>query len=286
MRAACLRRDKERRRESFAVALQRFRACFQMTLSRGDGRYAEILHDQLQNLYDTLLSEHQVETEQLRTAVMMLQVKQETQSEASEAPMGHYDSVEVVGRWLELSERLLEVGRDLSYDYEEESEEEAEMPLVLEGLQMRKAWSVGLQEAQILHRARNYRTSNIASSSTLRMNDILRDPSCLQKLVLKPRNPLQLLWSFLGSVFILWDLITIPLEMFDIPSFISFLENFGNVTLAFWILDVPSNLIFGREIKGKVELRPVQLAKEYMYSLLTARSARLRVNLKRTYIYI
>lgn len=247
-----------------------------MTLNRGDGKYAEILHDQLQNLYDTLLSEHNVETEQLRTAIMMLQVKTgpETDSEASEEPpMRHYDSVEVVGRWLELSERLLEVGRDLSYDYEEESEEEAEMPIVVEGLQMRKAWSVGLQEAQILHRNRNYRTSNIASSSTLRMNDILRDPSCLQKLVLKPRNPLQLLWSFIGSVFILWDLITIPLEMFDIPSFIAFLEYFGNVTLGFWILDMPTNLIFGREIKGKVELRPFQLAKEYMYSLLTARRA-------------
>jgi hypothetical protein len=34
------------------------------------------------------------------------------------------------------------------------------------------------------------------------------------------------------------------------------------VTFVFWILDMPTHLIFGREIKGKVELRPGHLARE------------------------
>ena len=54
-----------------------------------------------------------------------------------------------------------------------------------------------------------------ASNSTLRMNDILKDPSVFQRCVLGPRNVIQLLWSFLGSLFILWDLVTIPLELYD-----------------------------------------------------------------------
>ena len=32
--------------------------------------------------------------------------------------------------------------------------------LIPKGLQMRKAWTIGLQEASILHRNRNYRVSN------------------------------------------------------------------------------------------------------------------------------
>ena len=35
------------------------------------------------------------------------------------------------------------------------------------------------------------------------------------------------------------------------------------VTFIFWILDMPTHLIFGREIKGKVELRPGHLAREH-----------------------
>jgi hypothetical protein len=49
----------------------------------------------------------------------------------------------------------------------------------------------------------NYRISNHASNSTLRMRDVLKDPSILQSCVLGPRNFIQLLWSFLGSLFIL-----------------------------------------------------------------------------------
>ena len=70
----------------------------------------------------------------------------------------------------------------------------------------------------------------------------------------------------MGSIFIVWDLVTIPLEFFDIPEFIKFLGDVGYVSLTYWILDIPTNLVFGREIKGKLEMRPSVLLRLYLRS--------------------
>lgn len=251
--------------------------------------FAEVLQEQLQKLYDDVLEEHNLEAEQLRNSILLLQkrptevlqndakVEWEKDAEKELAPLeegldsewseerlqwGALNSTRALENWVELSEKLLSYG-PLQGGPDDDAETEPE-PLVelavASGLQMRKAWTIGLQEASLLHRNRNYRISNHASNSTLRMRDVLKDPSILQSCVLGPRNFIQLIWSFAGSLFILWDLITIPLQLFDIPAFIRFLENFGMVTFIFWILDMPTHLIFGREIKGKVELRPGHLA--------------------------
>ena len=254
-------------------------------------KYSEVLAAQLQQLYMSLLTQYQTDTEHLRNSILLLQGEMQGQvqprgSERYEFGLGEIkgDSLElqsdaedldhvmenpcpqVVSKWAGLAEKLL--------DAQEQNEDEPEdvdklndvEPLLFpkDGLQMRSAWSLGLQEASRLHRNRNYRISVAASTSTLRMNDALKDSSCLQRFVVGPRSSIQLIWSFVGSLFILWDLITIPLEMFDIPTFIEFLTEFGNVTFAFWICDMPSHVIFGREIDGKVELRPVALFKQYV----------------------
>lgn len=255
-------------------------------------QFPEVLREQLEKLYETLLEEHNLEADQLRNSLLLLQRRpMMSPPPESDVPLegGEVDVMSADGgidgdsdlmncsegdrssralvNWEELSQKLLDQGFRETPEEDEVEEEEATSPeLIPKGLQMRKAWTIGLQEASILHRNRNYRVSNHASNSTLRMNDILKDPSVFQRCVLGPRNVIQLLWSFLGSLFILWDLVTIPLELYDIPSFISFLETFGKVTFTFWILDMPTHLIFGREIKGKVELRPAMLVRDYVYS--------------------
>lgn len=253
--------------------------------------FAEVLQEHLQRLYDDVLEEHNLEAEHLRNSILLLQKRptEVLQHEAKvewekdlaplegegldsewseERQWGALNSTRALENWVELSEKLLAHGPLQGGDSDADSTENSEplVELAVAGLQMRKAWTIGLQEASLLHRNRNYRISNHASNSTLRMRDVLKDPSILQSCVLGPRNFIQLLWSFLGSLFILWDLVTIPLQLFDIPTFIQFLENFGMVTFIFWILDMPTHLIFGREIKGKVELRPGHLAREYLYS--------------------
>ncbi|CAK9039765.1 cGMP-gated cation channel alpha-1 (Cyclic nucleotide-gated cation channel 1) (Cyclic nucleotide-gated channel alpha-1) (CNG channel alpha-1) (CNG-1) (CNG1) (Cyclic nucleotide-gated channel [Durusdinium trenchii] len=266
-------------------------------------KYSEVLREQLQHVYNTLLEQHNVETEHLRNSIWMLQNQrisgktedggdgddgeqelssvlegvQVAELDSSFNEVSFYKSDRALENWAQLSELILcnqEYLSNLSMRRDESEREEEVMDKgseaaqlqFIDGLQMRKAWTVGLQEASMINRNRNYRVSNAGSSSTMRMNDILKDPSILQPFVLGPRNGIQLLWSFVGSIFILWDLVTIPLEMYDIPKFLAFLEVFGYVTFGFWILDMPTHLIFGREINGKVELRPWKLAREYLYS--------------------
>ena len=69
---------------------------------------------------------------------------------------------------------------------------------------------------------RGYRVSDRHSLPQIRMSDDLTDSTCLQRFVLRPRSKPQLTWSMLGTLLILWDLITIPLELFNIPGSIDF----------------------------------------------------------------
>lgn len=167
-------------------------------------------------------------------------------------------------KWADFASKLLM--RDALFD----PDDELCRPMLLgqDLLKMHPAWNIAFQEAsRIASRSQNYRTTIMTAASTLRMNDALRDEnSCLQRLVVGPRSVLQLLWSIVGSIFIIWDLVTIPLEMFDVPQFIQFLSDVGKVSLSYWLLDMPTNLIFGREIRGKLEMRPSILLKLYLRS--------------------
>ena len=98
------------------------------------------------------------------------------------------------------------------------------------------------------------------------MKDAAMDGSCLQPLVRKPSSKLQITWSLLGVLFIVWDMITIPLELFDDEDMISLLLVVGRFTFGYWILDMPLHAIFGVEIDGHLELRPRELLKRYWRS--------------------
>ena len=59
------------------------------------------------------------------------------------------------------------------------------------------------------------------------------------------------------------DLITIPLEFFQISEGSDFMNALGRITMGFWILDMPLNLFFGIERQGKQEMRVSELARAY-----------------------
>ena len=133
-------------------------------------------------------------------------------------------------------------------------------------LEMRSAWNVSLQEGA-RHEGRSaYQVTILSKNMSLKINDAITDDSFLQRFVCGPKSTPQLTWSFLACLFILWDVITMPLEMFSVPWLMQVLDVAGIVTFAFWTIDIPLHFIFGIQLEGTLELRPSKLAGIYLRS--------------------
>ncbi|CAE7918370.1 Kcnh7, partial [Symbiodinium sp. KB8] len=93
--------------------------------------------------------------------------------------------------------------------------------------------------------------------------------SQLQRFVFGPESHLQLVWAALSALFIVWDLVTLPLLFFDLGEFARHLEYIALATLAFWLLDMPMHVFFAvATTAGMVETRPWVLARRYARSWL------------------
>ena len=109
-------------------------------------------------------------------------------------------------------------------------------------LALRNPWKGVLHH----HSLKRDRTKNYSPGPLLklhRMNDAETDEGCLQPLVRPPSSKLQIMWSLIGSLLITWDLITIPMELFDVQDMINFLVVVGRLSFVFWVLDVPLDWI-------------------------------------------
>ena len=73
-------------------------------------------------------------------------------------------------------------------------------------------------------------------------------------------------WSLLGVLFIVWDMITIPLELFDNEQLSSLLLVVGRVSFGYWLVGMPLHAVFGIEIDGHLEMRPRVLLRRYWRS--------------------
>eukprot|EP00913_Durusdinium_trenchii_P024862 g23336.t1 len=116
----------------------------------------------------------------------------------------------------------------------------------LENLVMRSSWSMPWDKSFRMHHGRKIRVSRTEQSPmAMHMKDKVKDGdgsllqhevpdlwlgklasfqdgSCLGRFVFGPYSMFPLLWSVVGCALILWDLVTIPLEMFNnIPQFIA-----------------------------------------------------------------
>eukprot|EP00439_Symbiodinium_sp_Y106_P051721 s459_g6.t3 len=90
------------------------------------------------------------------------------------------------------------------------------------------------------------------------------DESRLQRFVFGPESHLQLIWATFSALFIVWDLVTLPLLFFDLGEFARHLEYIALVTLDFWLADMPMHMFFAvATTAGMVETRPWVLAKRY-----------------------
>lgn len=161
--------------------------------------------------------------------------------------------------WTRFVVKLLEQGK-------EEETESVSLNSNKGALKMRDTWKVSLHDGAQQTGRSAYQVSILSKNMSLKINDAVTDDSCLQRFVCGPHSTPQLAWSMLACVFILWYVITMPLEMFNVSWLMQVLDVAGIVTFAFWTLDIPLHFIFGIQLEGTLELRPKKLAQIYLRS--------------------
>ncbi|CAE8591147.1 unnamed protein product [Polarella glacialis] len=109
---------------------------------------------------------------------------------------------------------------------------------------------------------------NKGQDGDTRTGDVLRDDSqCLQPYISSPFGTPRVSWGVLGVAYLAWDILTIPLMAFDMPSGLSdTIDTMSYITFAYWSLDMPSQFFVGFEDKGVMEMRPSMIAKSYVKS--------------------
>ncbi|CAK8999872.1 unnamed protein product [Durusdinium trenchii] len=100
---------------------------------------------------------------------------------------------------------------------------------------------------------------------SLTLGDTMLDKRWLfRKITLTPHGNARLAWTFFGLLAICWDLIFIPLQMFDINAEVDNLINVVSVAIfVYWVLDVPATFITGFDRAGILEMRIHEIARNY-----------------------
>lgn len=131
-----------------------------------------------------------------------------------------------------------------------------------EDLRMRPTWCHSVLQKRVNMSSKSRSTYN--EDLALRMNDSMRDKSFGSRWVSSPQSAVQMTWALISCLLISWDLLTIPMEVFDDEDFTNFLRYVSFGSLSFWLLDMPLHFVFGVQRGGIVELRPQVLCKVYL----------------------
>ncbi|CAJ1342687.1 unnamed protein product [Effrenium voratum] len=230
--------------------------------------YAEELRRQLRNVEEVLLSAHEAELRRKGSGSAACSVCASRRLEDSDLNELNELNEPVMGeregpgdRWGDLVEKLMNSGTAFE-------DEEMLVPIPQrETLRMRLNWthSVLGQDVQ-----RCTSLDGMMRDAKGRMRDAFTDQGCLQRFVVEPDSNVQLIWSLIAVVFIVWDLITVPLSIFDDQGLSIFLNDVAKVSFSYWVLDMPLHLIFGVQVGGVLELRPRVLVWLYVKSWFLA----------------
>lgn len=83
--------------------------------------------------------------------------------------------------------------------------------------------------------------------------------------ILRPDSMRRLIWDFLSLLMVTHDVVSLPLEVFDLPStFVEFMIIMDWVVTFFWTIDIPVSLTTGFHAEGCVEIRPRKIAARYV----------------------
>jgi len=97
----------------------------------------------------------------------------------------------------------------------------------------------------------------------LRVGDMLVDKNRCQSLVTHPNSRSRLAWDLTGFAFIIYDVIVIPLFVFNLPEGVTFTMALTWVSTCWWTADIFVSFVTGFHIDGFLEMRPRMIAKRY-----------------------
>ncbi|CAE7213282.1 Cnga4 [Symbiodinium natans] len=88
--------------------------------------------------------------------------------------------------------------------------------------------------------------------------------ACLGRCVLHPYGWPKFFWSFILLLAVLWDAITIPLQLFDLGSFSTTLDSINTATIIFWLTDIPVSCFTAVDRDGVLDFRPRSCVHDYI----------------------
>lgn len=130
--------------------------------------------------------------------------------------------------------------------------------------------ALGLKEQWVAKQSTQQ--ASFAAASKLRLHitsdfktgDQMLGTSLLQNFIMNPYGTTRLAWGVLGVMMIFWDLVVIPLTVFDLGSFERFVDVMSVVTFIYWALDLPGTFLVGVDVDGTLDMRPGPIAKKYL----------------------
>merc|ERR1719277_605229 len=98
--------------------------------------------------------------------------------------------------------------------------------------------------------------------SISRIGAVLRDKGKVQRCVLNPGSFFRLCWCLFSIALLLYDFVTIPLQVFQYTEKYHFMW----FTAIFWTLDMVQSFNVGYYDKGVIEMRPRKVVWNYLTS--------------------
>eukprot|EP00439_Symbiodinium_sp_Y106_P012368 s2973_g1.t2 len=87
--------------------------------------------------------------------------------------------------------------------------------------------------------------------------------ACLGYLVLHPYGWPKFSWSIILLLAVLWDAVTIPLQLFDLGAFSATLDAVNTATIFFWLADIPVSCFTAVDRDGLLDFRPRSCIRDY-----------------------
>lgn len=86
----------------------------------------------------------------------------------------------------------------------------------------------------------------------------------MSKFIVHPYDPKRSIWDFSSLFLVLWDMVMIPLGLFELPE-TTFLVFMAWMTRLFWSMDMPISFVSGYvTADGNIELRFSRISRKYM----------------------
>ncbi|CAE8626473.1 unnamed protein product [Polarella glacialis] len=87
----------------------------------------------------------------------------------------------------------------------------------------------------------------------------------LTKAISDPSRPWRIFWNLVGIFFIGYDMVYIPLQIFELPE-TEFFVIMQTMSVCFWSIDIPLTFLVGYAKHGQVEMNPSAIAINYLRS--------------------